>query len=307
MLEINRILCPVDLSEHSRRALQYATATARWYGSQLTVLYVMRYMPAIDLVPLFAADTTERVWVDDLERQQLTEAAQRFVADTTAGRVQAELVVKDAAQVHREIVARASALQADLVIMGAHGRSGYERLLLGSTTEKVLRSSPVPVMIVPSRADAAVPAGDVGFDSIIAAVDFSEASLRAVGYAMSLAQEADAYLTLVNVIDAPEEHDEDRDALAASLALAREAARASRASRLRALVPESVQTFCRVEIVVEAGKPYREILRIADEKKSDLIVMGIHGRGPVDRMLFGSNTNHVVRAASCPVLAVPHR
>jgi nucleotide-binding universal stress UspA family protein len=307
MLEIHRILCPIDFSEHSRRSLQYAAATARWYGARLTVLHVLRYMPSFDLVPLLASDTTERIWLDDLQRQQLAEAADRFVKDVVGHGAEVDLEVRDAAQVHREIVARAEAIHADLVIMGTHGRSGYERLLLGSITEKVLRSAAAPVMVVPRQAGTAVPAGDVTFDRVLCAIDFSPVSVSALTYAMSLAEEADATLTLVNVIDVPEQPDADGGVVDVALAQARAAARADRLSRLRALVPESVRTYCRLDTTVEEGKPYREILRLAAEKESDLVVIGAQGHGPLGQMLFGSTANHVVRAAPCPVLAVPRR
>jgi nucleotide-binding universal stress UspA family protein len=74
--------------------------------------------------------------------------------------------------------------------------------------------------------------------------------------------------------------------------------------RLQNAVPESVRTYCTVETALPSGKPYREILRIAEEQKADLLVIGIHGAGVVDRMLFGSTAQHLVRQASCPVLTL---
>lgn len=165
MIEITRILCPVDFSECSRRALQYAAATARWYGSRLTVLHVLRYLPPVDIIPLPAFESARRTWFEDADRTELTEAAQRFVQDAVGRSLQVDLVIEDAPQVHREIVDRASVLKADLVVMGSHGRSGFERLLLGSIAEKVLRTARPPVMVVPPHVDAAVPAGDVRFDN----------------------------------------------------------------------------------------------------------------------------------------------
>jgi nucleotide-binding universal stress UspA family protein len=70
------------------------------------------------------------------------------------------------------------------------------------------------------------------------------------------------------------------------------------------MIPESVRTYCGVETVVQEGAAYRQVLLVAAEHKSDLIVMGVHGRGAVDLMVFGSNTARVIRAATCPVLVV---
>jgi nucleotide-binding universal stress UspA family protein len=74
--------------------------------------------------------------------------------------------------------------------------------------------------------------------------------------------------------------------------------------RLEALVPDEARNWCEPDIRIGCGKPYREIVRIADEEGADLIVLGVHGAGAVDRMLFGSTTQHVVRQALCPVLTV---
>ena len=69
-------------------------------------------------------------------------------------------------------------------------------------------------------------------------------------------------------------------------------------------MPDEARAWCEVKERVVAGKPYREILRIAAEEKADLIVMGAHARGALGRMVFGSTSSHVVREASCPVLTV---
>jgi nucleotide-binding universal stress UspA family protein len=75
-------------------------------------------------------------------------------------------------------------------------------------------------------------------------------------------------------------------------------------ARLKEAEPESVRAYCSVETAMPTGKPYREILRVAEERKADLLVIGIHGRGAVDRLLFGSTAQHLVRQASCPVLTL---
>jgi nucleotide-binding universal stress UspA family protein len=71
------------------------------------------------------------------------------------------------------------------------------------------------------------------------------------------------------------------------------------------LVPEAVRTYCTVETEVVEGRPALKIMDVAAERSIDVIVMGVQGRGAVDLLVFGSNTHRVVRAATCPVLAVP--
>jgi nucleotide-binding universal stress UspA family protein len=153
-----------------------------------------------------------------------------------------------------------------------------------------------------------VPAPPVLFKRIVCGVDFSDCSMHALNYAMSLAQEADANLTVVHVIELPPElpREVHENVLAGPrnlreyVALAKE----ERQARLRDAIPDSVGAYCTVDTILTTGKPYREILRVAEEQKADLMVVGIHGRGPVDRLLFGSTAQHLVRQASCPVLTL---
>jgi nucleotide-binding universal stress UspA family protein len=125
---------------------------------------------------------------------------------------------------------------------------------------------------------------------------------------MSLAQEADAHLTVVHVIELPPELPREVHetvlggprSIREYIAMAEE----DRRARLKDAIPESVRAYCAVDTVLATGKPYREILRVAAEDESDLIVIGIHGRGAADLLFFGSTAQHVVRQASCPVLTL---
>ena len=298
MIEIRRVLCPIDFSECSRHAVHHALALARWYGSSLTVLHVVANLPTMDVpgVPL-----------TDVQRDRLAEEMRYFVGPTPPD-VPVSLLVRESSDVRREILAAAHTLMSDLLVIGSHGRSGVERLLLGSVTEKVVRKSPCPVMVVPPRAQNAAGAGLIhgGRPRILCAVDFSDASVGALEYAMSLAEEADADLSLLHVVEVPPElleHIPVPDDFDVEQCHA--AARAACLERLRALVPPSVRTYCHVETVAMEGAAYRQILKRSAEQKTDLIVMGVHGRGAVELLLFGSNTARVIRAATCPVLIVP--
>jgi nucleotide-binding universal stress UspA family protein len=203
-----------------------------------------------------------------------------------------------------EILARASALPSDLLVMGTHGRSGFERLMLGSITEKVLRKAGCPVLIVPRHAKDVVPAPPALFKRILCATDFSDCSTNALNYAMSLAQEADARLSVLHVIELPPDLHETVSGGPRSVTEYIAAAEQDRRERLKDAVPETVRAYCIVETLLARGNPYREILRIAGEQQSDLIVIGIHGRGAAELLFFGSTAQHVVRQATCPVLTL---
>ena len=199
-----------------------------------------------------------------------------------------------------EIVAAAGELPADLVVMGTHGRGGFRRLVLGSVAESVLRTAPCPVLTVPPHAPDHP--GPMFLKRLLCATDFSPASEAAVRYAVSLAEEAQACLLLVHVLDrtrsagtlGPDGAEVDPEA---------DIEQAARAQLRRTLPPEARDWCLPVEIVT-CGKVAPEILRLAREREAGLIVMGVHGRSLLDPMALGSATHTVVREATCPVLTV---
>jgi nucleotide-binding universal stress UspA family protein len=297
MVTISRILCPVDFSGHSRVALDYATALARWYDAEVTALhaYAVAMVPAT--VGVFPAAGSVGL---PLTREEVERDLQRFIQpDRAAGlNVVPAVTVGGPA---RSILEAADRLPASLIVMGTHGASGVERLMLGSVTEKVLRKAACPVLVVTRDADA--PSGSpVLFRRILCAIDFSPCSNRAMSYALSLAEEAGGALTLLHVLESFAEEPLTYGHIdigeyhrhAESLAL----------ERLNSLVPRETRSWCRCTPMTRFGKPYQEILAAARDLQAELIVLGVRGRNPVDLALFGSTTNHVVRSADCPVLTV---
>jgi universal stress protein A len=151
-----------------------------------------------------------------------------------------------------------------------------------------------------SEAPAQVP---VLFERILCPVDFSDSSMRALTYALSLAQEADAQLLVVHVHEGlPERYAPIYEQF--DLSQYEQALTAEARDRLGKAIPDEARTWCKPETFVGSGKAYREILCIARDRDVHLIVMGVHGRNPVDLMFFGSTTQHVVRQATCPVLTL---
>lgn len=299
VIHIRQILCPVDFSTFSRHALDHAAVLADWYEADLTILHVSPLMPTIfGLEPAPSAATLAMFDSETLGRDLLT-----FVSETMEAKATPRLVVRTGAAANT-ILHEAAECSADLVVLGTHGRSGFERLMLGSVTEKVVRKAPCPVLTVPRRADDGE--GRPTFARILAGVDFSTASDRAVQHALSLAQEAKGGLTLLHILEWMPD-----DSLAKYPQFDVDHYRRSQLSdarmRLEKLVPEDARNWCEPNTRVACGKPYQEILRIANQEASDLIVLGVHGRGPIDRMLFGSVTQQVVRQATCPVLTIRSR
>jgi nucleotide-binding universal stress UspA family protein len=122
-----------------------------------------------------------------------------------------------------------------------------------------------------------------------------------VQYALSLAQEANGRLTLLHVMDWLPKSEYDAYPQFDSAGFRRFVSAEAR-RKLELLVPEEARNWCEPDLRLTCGKAYREILRVAGEEHADLIVLGVHGFGTVDRLIFGSTTQHVVRQAACPVL-----
>jgi nucleotide-binding universal stress UspA family protein len=308
VIQLNRILCPVDFSDCSKRALDHAVAIASWYEAELSVLHVFADRPSIDMLPTPVIQPRRPPVQAGLERtQEVARDLHRFIRTVTIEGVVVEEAVQEAPDVAAEILAQARVRKADLLVLGSHGRSGVKQLLLGSVTERVMRTSETPTMVVPIRVDHVAFGHAAPFKRILCPVDFSTSALNALTDAMALAEEADAILTIVHVIDISPELREAAEEAGFPIAQVRINTEASCRLRLEALVPDSVRGYSAVDTVVAEGKPATEILRLADERNADLIVMGVHGRGAADLLLFGSKTHEVIRAGRCPVLAVRSR
>jgi nucleotide-binding universal stress UspA family protein len=305
MLALKRILCPVDLSEVSAHGAEWAGMIAAWYEAAITAVYAVD--PARPGAPGPGRVARGRPGeLDDAERRRLEgEARAMFAAALEAGTTVHAVIALERPSV--AILQHAESLPADLIVMGTHGASGFERLVLGSVTEKVLRKARCPVLTVPPKAE---PTSPIPFSRVLCAVDFSDSSLRGVEYAMSLAREADARLTLAHVVEWPWQEpppppmDEIPPVLAMQLGEFRKHREQQSAERLLALIPAEAREWCRPIVEVRHGKPYVELLRMAADTHADLIVIGMHGRSPADLTVFGSTVNQVVRRAVCPVLTI---
>lgn len=303
MIGFSQILCPVDFSDYSRRALEYAVAMGRWYGAQVTALHVSSDLPVIDAVPLYRGQVLTLSEVDiTAVRATLSE----FVA-AVAGPFPVTTAVAHAVDVRDETVARAADLKADLIVMGTHGRAGFERLLAGSVAERVGHQADCPVMFVPPGVVKDSPPPTVPFTRIVCAVDFGRDSAEALELAIGLAEESDAHLTLMHAIEVPPELRESATPGEIDVAKVRAAAEAEALANLRAMVPAEARVYCKVHTDVREGRAHTGILHVADESDADLIIMGVRHHHAVDRLFFGSNTHAVLCGARCPVIAVKTR
>jgi nucleotide-binding universal stress UspA family protein len=300
MIELQRILCAVDFSGFSRRALDHALSIARSYGSTVTALHVVAPAPAVVAGAYFGSEVAPPIMLPTMDAATATRELERLVTSEQVPGVKVETLVTEGSEVYREILAQADHLDANLVVIGTHGRTGFERLFLGSTAEKVLRKGRRPVMTVPPKAPDAMASGPVPFARIVCGVDFSKSSQIALDYATSLAQQNNAALALVHIIETHPLYADFAPPAAIDLHAWVEQA----TSRLHQLVPDPVRATCSIAELVREGTPHQEILGFAQEVAADLIVLGVRGRRAADLLFFGSTTHHVIREARCAVLTV---
>ena len=298
MVNISRILCPVDFSDVSRRALDYAVGMARWYGATLSVLHVARVSVPSTAFGAGAAVIMEPAVLSLVEHEKLSADLLAFANAKPAGEVRIEVEVVEG-QAWREIRDRGAALDASLLVVGTHGRSGFERLMLGSVTEKLLRVAPCPVLTVPPGASFRSPGV---FKSVLCATDFSPAAGVATRWAAALAEEGDAELLMLHVAEEHTIPGNETWSPPASLAEFRQEYDRWCTARLREAVPETARTWCTVRELTVRGVPHTEIVRAAAAHHCDLIVLGVAGHESLGDRVFGSTSQHVVRAATCPVL-----
>jgi nucleotide-binding universal stress UspA family protein len=266
---MNHILCPVDFTELSRSAVGYAAAVARQLGAEVTVLH--------------AGDPEARL---------------EELAGSAGPGARPVLAAGDAATA---ILEQAAELKADLIVMGTHGRRGFDRWLLGSVTERGLHKAPCPVLTVNSHARPPAAEGPP-LRTILCGEDFAPSS-QELAAAFALAPAGGRLIVLHAVEELPD------DCVLGAVPFEYGPQLVSQArERLHAMVAAAQgERLLEIEEAVVPGRAYRRILARAEAEKAELIVVGVNSGERINHMVFGSTTHHVVRGAACPVLTVRGR
>ncbi len=283
---IRNILFATDFSAESESALQYAEAVARRFDSKLFVTHVIE-PSEFTYVPGGGGPVTFQMVEADAKKEMEH-------LDKRLDKLPHEMILTRG-EIGGSLQGLITAKQADLLVMGTHGRGGIPRLLLGSVAEKVFRQAPCAVLTVGPKVTEDIPR-EIDFQHIIYATDFSPESLAAAPYALSLAQEFQARLTFLNVVKLPLEAMESEQVIIAD-----------REKKLRELLPADVDLWCKPRVMVLFGETGKLIPSVAKELKADLIVLGV--RGAAVSMGAATHISHaaahdVVSHAKCPVLTV---
>ncbi len=279
------ILVPTDGSSPANRAIDAAMSIATRTDATVHGVYVLdlREVPAsiaVDLEQLFSEEGRRALaTVED--------------AGSEAGIQPVTATVKASASIHEAILKYADEHDVELIVMGSHGRSGIDRFLLGSVTERTVRASAIPVLTIK---ETPLPAD---LESVLIPTDGSRGSMAAASHAIDLATAFGAAVHVVHSIDLTVGGGE-----LATGPVYSEFERIGRESVDEVIEQAEQAGVDRIESSILTGSAGRAIVKYATDRDIDVVVIGTHGRSGLDRWLLGSVAEKVVRTAPMPVMTV---
>ena len=286
-ISFKNILYATDFSRASESALPYAKGLAKQYGATVHALHVR--MPAT--YPIVGPDVLPQI-IEAAEELAKLEARQ--LHDICAGVPHDVAVTEDDLWPALNNMVQKDNI--DLIVIGTRGRTGVERALLGSVAEEILRKAPCPVLTVGPHISKDTERR-LEMKEILYATDFSPGSLGALPFAVSLAQEHQARLTILHVIGEPRVGD----------LVNPEHYVESTLRQLRQLVPAEADRWCETGFTVQRGVAADKIMEAALAFGADLIVLGVRGAqggtGAVTHVLRPT-AHRIITQAACPVLTV---
>jgi nucleotide-binding universal stress UspA family protein len=285
-IQLKNIVFATDFTQAAATALPFAAEIAQRFGAKLFAVHAKTpenyALPTAELWPVANAE------VEKLAAHLKETLREQFPT------VESEVLLAEGG-VWAVVEAIAEQKKADLIVVGTSGRRGIGKFILGSVAEEILRRATCPVLTVGPHSSADPPR-EAKFRKIVYATDFGDGSRVAAAYAVALAQEHQAHLTLLHVIEHPKAGELVRPHELEAAAL----------DRLHALVAGDAELWCEPRAIVRQGAPAEKILEVAEKEQADLIVLGVRdAKGLVRATHLPIAVAHqVVSHATCPVLTV---
>jgi len=302
-LNIQNIIVPIDFSKMSMQAIQIAKQLARRFDGSIHLAHVRHLNYATDFVapappivpfsPMNYEQNAEQTALKELKRMA-----------TECGVSSANCDVLGGAPPFDEICRLAQTIQADLVVMPTHGRTGLKHVFLGSTAERIVQHSSCPVLVTRGNVFQANNSSRFRIKTILVPVDFSNCSREGLLYAIRFAHEFSAKIILLHATYLGYIYSSEDTALYDIPGL-KKAARKKAERRMRELVRSVNFAGVKFETVFTEGSPVFDICAYAKDHDVDLIITSTHGLTGFTHVLIGSIAEHVVRHAPCSVLVVP--
>ena len=283
-----KILVPLDFSDMGSKALHSAEKLAKLFNGHITPFHSYLPLNEVDGGPyMFGMGTSTMEDYDEIEESlhdRLGELAREEIDPSLVS--EPVISIGNPAQ---SIVEEGK--DYDMIVMTTHGRTGFSRFFLGSVSEKVLRTSNVPVLIVNEERELS------DLDRIMVTTDFSDHSKEAFPVAKEIARKANATLEVVNILAYDPQHDEEPD----------ESKLEVRKQRINVLAKEmlhDISDLLETKVIVSSDTPHEAILNYNLNNPHDLIVMSTVGRTGIDYLMMGSTTANVARHVKSPVLSI---
>jgi nucleotide-binding universal stress UspA family protein len=285
-VQVKNVLFATDFSNVAAAALPFAAQIAKSFGAKLFAVHAK--------TPENYALPTSEVW--PAAKAQLEEYTVELRRDlyNRFPSVESEVLISEGG-VWGVVEGVADEKKADLIVVGTSGRRGIGKFMLGSVAEEILRRAKCPVLTVGPHSPTEPPR-EAKFKKIVYATNFGEGSPAAAAYAVALAQEYQAHLTLLHVIEHPKTGELVRPHELEAAAI----------ERLRGLVTRDAELWCEPRAIVLQGSPAERILETAKKENADLIVLGVREAKGVVRAthLPAAVAHQVISRATCPVLTV---
>jgi nucleotide-binding universal stress UspA family protein len=296
-LHIRTILVPLDLSVESYLALEFAAPLAQRFGAAVHVVHV--YEGARQLSSIA---TSPVLWSDKELAWRLAEQVRRRFGT----RPRTEHCHVRTGKPFQEIIATAGEINADLIVIATHGHSGFKQLTLGTTTGKLIRHAPCPILVVREATRGPIKTASEGIilGKILVPVDFSECAKEGARYASVFATRVGADLLLMNVAP-PDYTAADPNIIPPDGPQLVATARQSAEDELDQLVNFLPLVGISADTEVAVGTPIKKLVEATGRADIDMVITSTHGYTGLRHVLLGSTAEQLVRLARCSVLVVP--
>lgn len=327
-------MCAIDFSDFTDTTLAYSIALSREFNAKLLLVHVV-----IEVEPLLKSSEIA-LDVHALQKSHMDNAFKQLTALVKKTDIPHEIIITKGDPADR-IHDLALEHMADMIITATHGNSGIKRLLLGSVTEKLMKTIHCPLLVLNTEKFNHPSSGTndgthggkpdatpgIKLKKIMVGCDFSKDSKLAFDYGLSLAQEFQAELYLTHVVKPSENLKlkasdyidvtptdyvkwQSSDYLEMQKQFLDE--KHSKSNQLREnlekqlyfMVPEESRNWCTPKTTLLDGEPYKELINYAQQEKIDMIILGIRGHTLWEKLMVGSTTDRIIRQSPCPVLAV---
>jgi nucleotide-binding universal stress UspA family protein len=295
--QFKNLLCATDFSDYSNHTISYGVALAKEFEARLYICHVID-LSSVAIYGEFQLDPVG-------QQNRIVEDANAQLEELTGDQPVAWEPLITVGKPADEIARAVEEKKIDLVVTATRGRSGLKRIILGSVTERLMRTLACPLLVLSSPEHDSISAENWDFKlkKILVGCDFSADSGQAFDHALSLAQEFQSELHLAHVIEPPSQPNLLKEETSVTVEIL-EDYRDLLTKKLKEMVPEDAVNWCTPQTSLMEGQPYEELVNYAEANDIDMIVLGVRGHGLVKTLFLGSTTDRVARRSPCPVLSV---